>query len=176
MYFICKEQAFTLIELIITIAILAIITSIAIPSYQNLMQQQEYNRLLSIIKNHIDLSKNYALLYHNQIVICSSSDLLSCENNQWHKGMLIFSDLNNNKKLDSDELVHMIVQTNLRYGSLRWNGNVANPHSISFKKSSGLPQGSQGSFYYCSFKSAHKNTRFVLSPMGHMRTELTHCQ
>lgn len=174
MYFICKEQAFTLIELIITIAVLAILTSIAIPSYHHYMEYQEYNGLLSMIRSHINLSKNYAVLYHNQVTICSSSDFRSCENNQWDKAMLIFSDQNHNKKLDADEQLYTVMITNLKYGSLKWKG-FGDPNSISFMGDTGLPRGSQGSFYYCSFNTPKNSTRFILSPMGHLRTESTHC-
>ena len=175
MYLYCKESAFTLIELIVTIAVLAIITSIAYPSYHQFMERQEYNQLLPFIRNHVNLSKNYASVYHNRIVICPTSDLSRCENNQWHKGFIIFTDTNNNKLLDITEQIHQANKLNLKYGTLVWNGGVSNPNSVSFMNDTGLPRGSQGHFQYCSFKTPSNHTKYIVNQMGHVRAESNSC-
>ena len=177
MYPNCKECGFTLIELIVTITILAIIVSIALPSYHSFMERQEHSQMLALIRNSSNLAKNLAVTHHQQIVICTSENLSTCSNNQWNKGMLIFTDQNNNKTLDPNEMIHQKLKTNLKYGNLKWDGGVANPNTLTFMGDTGLPRGSQGSFHYCSLKTAQNNTRYVVNQMGHVRAEVSNkCQ
>lgn len=171
MYLICKENAFTLIELVVTIAVLAIIISIALPSYHTFMERQEHNQLISLIRNVTQLSKNLAVTQHQRIVICSSENLNSCAENQWDKGILIFTDQNNNKIFDTNEIIHQKLKTNFKYGNLKWVGGAVNIKTITFMGDTGLPRGSQGSFHYCSLKTTQNNTRYVVNQMGHVRTE-----
>ena len=173
MYSLCKTHAFTLIELLVTITILAIISMIAIPHYHQFRERQEVAQLLTTIRQHVNLSKSLASTYHTQIVICSSSNATKCENNQWHKGMIIFSDLNQNKTLDSNEPIQKTVITDMKYGSFQWNGGAANPNSITFQNDSGLPRGSQGNFMYCSLKHPANHRYIAISPMGHTRIQTT---
>ena len=177
MYPNCKECGFTLIELIVTITILAIIVSIALPSYHSFMERQEHSQMLALVRNSTHLAKNLAVTHHQQIVICASENLNTCSNNQWDKGMLIFTDQNNNKTLDPNEMIHQKLKTNLKYGNLKWDGGVANPNTLTFMGDTGLPRGSQGSFHYCSLKTAQNNTRYVVNQMGHVRAEVSNkCQ
>ena len=171
MYIFCKESAFTLLELIITIAIVAIIISIALPSFHHFRAQQEVSQLLTTIRQNVNLSKSLATSYHNNIVMCSSSNLTNCENDQWNKGFIIFNDTNNNKQRENNELLHKVIKTDFRYGNLRWNGGSVNSKSIIFQGDTGLPRGSQGNFTYCSFNHKENHRYIPLSPMGHTRIE-----
>lgn len=171
MYSNCKEIGFTLIELIVTIAVLAILIIITLPSYHSYMERQEHQRLLPLVRNITQLSRNLAVTHHQQIVICSSQDLDICADNQWSKGVLIFTDQNTNKRRDTTEMVHEKLKTNLKYGHLKWSGGIANPNSVTFMGDTGLPRGSQGSFHYCSSKTSQNNTRYVVNQMGHVRAE-----
>lgn len=171
MYSICKHQAFTLLELIITITILAIISMIAIPSFNSFRERQELAQLFPLIQQNVNLARNIAQISHNRIIICSSGTMKQCENNQWNKGILIFTDLNSNKKIDSNEMVHQSIQTHFKYGDVKWNGGATSPNVVTFQGDSGLPLGSQGNFSYCSLNNSKNNRYIPLSYMGHIRVE-----
>ena len=166
-----KQSAFTLFELIICIALLAIITTIAIPFYHDSKERLEVAHVFPSLKQNIDFAKNTALTYHSDVVICASENLNSCQNNMWHKGMITFSDLNKNKKLDPQEQIFSVVATNVKYGHLKWNGNVSNLHSITFQGDTGLPRGAMGAFHYCHFKKTQNSQYLPLGMMGILRKE-----
>ena len=173
MYSICKNKAFTLVELVITIAILAIITLFAAPFFDRYREQHELSQLLPMIRQQVNLAKNTAHSQHSQIVICSSSNLQTCEDDQWQAGMIIFSDLNHNKKFDTGEPIQNALATDLKYGSLTWDGGFANLSTITFQSDTGMPRGSNGSFKYCSFNHTENNRSIPISPMGNTRIENT---
>ncbi len=165
MYLYCKQRAFTLTELIVTIAVLAIIVMFALPYYHKLKENQEVTQVYSFLKQHIILAKNHASTSHNAVVMCSSEFLNRCEINQWHKGILLFTDLNNNQSIDNNEPIIASMKTDLRYGSLKLKNNSTTTNTIIFRGDTGLPRGAMGGFHYCSFNNS-KNYKYF--PVGQM--------
>lgn len=171
MYSYCKHQAFTLLEMLIIMTIMAIIVMIAVPSFHNIRESQELTTLFPTIQQNVNFARNTAQSFHTNTVMCSSSSMLQCETNQWNKGILIFSDINKNKTIDENEIIHASIQTHLKYGNLKWNGGATSPNIVTFQGDSGLPLGSFGHFSYCSFNKSQNNRYIPLSPMGHIRIE-----
>ncbi|OTG84684.1 GspH/FimT family pseudopilin [Acinetobacter sp. ANC 4648] len=169
MFFSYKESAFTLFELITCITILAIITAIAIPSYHNIKERLEVAHVYPSLKQHVDFAKNTASTYHSNIVICASEDLNTCQNNMWHKGLIVFSDTNKNKQLDINEMVFSKTSTHIQYGRLKWNGNASNPNTLTFQGDTGLTRGAMGAFHYCNFKHAEYNKYLPIGMMGDLK-------
>lgn len=167
------QKAFSLFELIITISVLAIIACIALPSFHNFREQQEVSKIFPTLRQNIQLAKTLAASFHNQIVICSSNDAKNCLNDQWAQSLIIFSDLNRNKQLDQNEPVHQRSTFDLRYGQLRWKGGTTNLNTLTFQRDNGLPRGSAGAFYYCSFDHPDHDLYIAMNNMGNTRVEKT---
>ena len=162
-------KAITFLELIIVIIIVAILTMMALPSYHNFMAKREYQTTLREIRYAIQRGKSYARLHKTNTVICPSITGLSCQNNQWNAGLIVFQDFNKNRQVNTTETIFSQTQLNLKYGTLTWRGTLGIP-SVTFNAADGLPIGSNGSFYYCQ-ASTKDNFRLILSKMGHDRLE-----
>lgn len=65
-----KELGFTLIELMITIAILAIIATMAAPSFGNLVSEQKMNRSVRELVLAINQAKSQAALMKTTVALC----------------------------------------------------------------------------------------------------------
>ena len=65
-----KEQGFTLIELMITIAVLAIIATMAAPSFNNLVSEQKMNRSVRELVLTINQAKSQAALKKTSVALC----------------------------------------------------------------------------------------------------------
>ena len=168
MFFITKN-GFTLFELITTLAVLAIISAIALPHYQKIMAEQEVKTTISKLSLANRSAKNLAVLHHSNIVICPSKDFTQCKSDAWSNGFIIFIDMNKNRSVDTDEQVLQTEALDLKYGYLDWKGTLSIP-SVTFQAWSGLPIGSNGGFYYCSLANL-PHQKLNLSKMGHMRIE-----
>ncbi|WP_445116447.1 GspH/FimT family pseudopilin [Acinetobacter sp. WZC-1] len=153
------------------IAILAIIAVISLPAWQHFRERQETSHLHSLLRQQISSAKNHARIHRSDIMICASGDMLQCQHDQWHTGMLIFQDLNRNRQPDSGEIILSRIQTNIQYGTLEFRGGVSSPHTLTFKGDTGLPRGAQGGFHYCSFRHAKNNQYFAIGSMGHLRAD-----
>ncbi len=170
MYSYCKEQAFTLVELIVTISVIIVLAILAFPSYLDWKAKLELNHVIALIQSLNQTAKSNALLYHSNIIICSSSNITQCENDHWETGIIMFSDKNNNKQVDTDEMIHTKIDTQLKYGSLTWIGGVTNTKVLTFRRDTGQPRDSFGSFFYCSHHQSSLHQRIVLPKTGLIRT------
>lgn len=64
-----KKQGFTLIELMITIAILAIIATMAAPSFGNLIQKQNLNRSTQELIGQLNNARSKAVLERRDVTV-----------------------------------------------------------------------------------------------------------
>lgn len=163
-------KGFTLFECIIVVCIIGVMSFYAVPSFQNYQAAQESKNTLQIIQNHLDSAKSYARLYATDVVICPSTDLETCDTkNNWNKGIILFADLNKNKRLDSSEHIIYKINFNFKKGSLNWYHNSISEY-ITFQANSGLATGSMGHMTYCSKHNSHHKKLFI-SLMGNMRIQ-----
>jgi type IV fimbrial biogenesis protein FimT len=159
------QYGFTLVELLITISIFTILTTIAFPLFQKWQRESEARQLFRKIVPNISFARSNALTYHTAISICGG--LPSGCTNKWNDGMLIFTDLNHNGTIDNPTdhiLLHAPLE--LHYGNLIWRGAGGRAH-ILFQEN-GLPLGSNGSLLYCGQESQYHRS-VVLSMMGRTR-------
>ncbi len=92
---------FTLIELMVTIALAAIILTQAVPSFNSLVQN---NRLISQKNEFIstlNLARSEALKRATRVTVCASTDQATCDTTDWEQGWIVFSDRNGDMVLDA---------------------------------------------------------------------------
>ncbi|USP41101.1 GspH/FimT family pseudopilin [Acinetobacter sp. XS-4] len=164
-----KSPGFTLMELTITLAILMIMLTLAVPLYHQFMASLELKNTPQLLTIHIQKAKYDAILRHKSVVLCPSVDLTLCNSN-WNTSLISFVDTNHNLQRESNEEILTNVELNNRYGSLKFQKFGKKLNSIVFQGDTGLPRESNGSFTYCSYDQL-KNFKLVLSKMGHTRLE-----
>ncbi|WP_367605790.1 GspH/FimT family pseudopilin [Legionella sp. W05-934-2] len=109
----CKN-GFTLVEMMITLVVAAILIGLAVPSYFNMVQ----NNHITATVNKLSASLNYARLEAikrgEQVSVCaaSSAALNACGTNaQWAQGWVVFVDENDNNVIDvGDTLIRVNEQ------------------------------------------------------------------
>ncbi|WP_130802336.1 GspH/FimT family pseudopilin [Acinetobacter ihumii] len=167
-----KIFGFSLVEMSVVMTIIAIITSLALPSYHRYMASQEAKQVPQTLTLHIQKAKQESLLYRQNIILCATSTFDEC-NSDWSNGYMLFIDQNKNRSYDRDEQILSSMTMPLKYGALTWRGAGTNQRMRSsmlvFEGSVGLPIASNGTFRYCSSYNHHQN--LVLSRMGQSRVE-----
>ena len=161
-----RNKAFTLVELIVVISILAILATLALPTFHEYQEKQEATQIYQKISSINRYARNQSALVRQNIVICPTVNLSTCQAGQWHNAWLVFIDQNKNRQVDAGETILHIDQVKLKYGLLEWKG----ARSVSYQAQTNLPIGSNGSFYYCSLRSS-THFKIILSKMGHIRKE-----
>ncbi len=104
-----KVRGFTFLELIITIAIAAILMGIAIPSFQSLISSTRIYSQTRTLFNTLVMTRSRAITSGYRTILCPTIDGEQCNSdNKWHHQLIIFEDKNSNGKrdLESEPIVH----------------------------------------------------------------------
>lgn len=104
-----RFHGYTLIELVITTALLAILIQVAIPEMSGLLSAWQRDRATRSITDHLALARSEAIRWSRRVVMCSSLDGLNCApgtTKNWRSGWIVFQDLNVNGQFDApDKLI-----------------------------------------------------------------------
>ena len=112
-----RDAGFTLIELIITMAVLAICAGVALPSLRSFMEQQRTLAAISSLTSHMSLARMAAVTRNQRTVLCPSRNGSSCEaGTDWSTGWMLFLDEDGNRLPDSgDEVLRMDLEPTSRH-------------------------------------------------------------
>lgn len=100
-----NQTGFTIVEIMIAIAILAILTALAFPSLQQFMARNELVGSSNALITGINLARTEAVTRSTAVGICPSTDGLGCAGDAWGSGFLVFVDNNNNGNIDGGEVL-----------------------------------------------------------------------
>ncbi len=98
-----KNTGFTLIELMITVAIVAIVMTIGVPSFRTTILNNTRVAQVNEFVGFLNLARSEAIKTGFRVVICRSSDGATCATDNpgvWENGWLVFVDRNRNGAFD----------------------------------------------------------------------------
>ena len=108
-----KIKGFTLVELMVTLAVAAIALGIAIPSFNQTMRNNSSSALGSELAGALNYARSEAVKRAKRVSICASNDGATClAANNWKEGWLVFID-----DAAADSTAAVTVGTVLRYWS-----------------------------------------------------------
>ena len=172
-----KQSGVTLLELMVVLAIVAILVAISIPGFTSLVRSSRLSSATNELVSSLHLARSEAIKRNSRAVMCISATGTSCvASGGWHQGWLVFHDPNNNAALDAGEtviLARQALQAGLRATSI---GSTAKYISYApgggTKQISGAWQG--GTLTLCNESGSLNSARkVVISSTGRPRTEKT---
>ncbi|HUX29637.1 MAG TPA: GspH/FimT family pseudopilin [Thiobacillus sp.] len=83
-----SKRGFTLIELMVTIAVLAILLTVAIPSYQALMANNRMSAQANDLITALTFTRSEAVKRSAKVTVCASSDGATCTGG-WGQGWIV---------------------------------------------------------------------------------------
>jgi len=99
-----RTRGLTLIELVITLSIAAILLAIAAPSFSAIIQNNRMVTQVNELVAGLNLARSEAIKRGDNVTVCGSNDGSSCGGN-WLDGWIVFSDLDNDGNVDAGETI-----------------------------------------------------------------------
>ena len=87
------QSGFTLIELMVTVTIRAILVSIAVPAMTSFMNSNRLTNHTSALRQAIQYARSEAVSKNQNVSICASSDGTTCTG-AWNQRWIVFTDAN----------------------------------------------------------------------------------
>ena len=103
-----RNRGFTLIEMMVTVAILAILIAAVTPSFRGLLRDNQAATQANALVTSLMLARSEAIKRNAPVVMCRSNTGTSCVGSNWADGWIVFADANNNGAVNTGET---IVQT-----------------------------------------------------------------
>jgi len=163
-----KYNGFTLLELMITLAIAAILATMAAPSFSNVIKNNrmatQYNELLT----SLSIARSEAIKRGSPLIVCKSNDTSTpaCGGN-WQDGWLVFVDTDNDGVFSaggSDELVR--IHSKLSGNNTLHYNNINDKIKYS---ANGLALGSNGTFTFCDDRGNNNSKGLIVNVTGRAR-------
>ena len=108
-----RERGLTLIELSVTLAVLAICAAVGVPALQTFVQQQRATAAMGSLTVHLASARMAAVTHRRPVVVCPMDDeATGCvQETDWSRGWIVFFDPDGNRRPDEPDQVIAVEQT-----------------------------------------------------------------
>lgn len=160
-----KIKGFTLIETLITLAILIFLTAMAVPTFADLSIRIRVDNEITALHRLLLLTRNHAVNQERFVTICPLSPSGQCSN-EWHKTLTVFYDDNKNKTLDAAN-AEVIIKIKLPIKSGDKLQYAQGRTALIYAPSGRLAVwGGNGTFRYCPKSHSNKSRGIIISGAG----------
>ena len=149
-------QGFTLIEMMVTVVILALVAVIAYPSFMRQLANMEARRVANLISTSLSSAKVNSFTTRKNVFVCILDDSGACHRDGQH-ALLLFDDMNRDNRFDvhQDRVIEQ-HHLGLKYGHVMFRVSLGK-HYAKFWGDTGLPRGHIGHVSYCSNTAFNDN-------------------
>ena len=159
-----NTSGFTLLELIIALAITAIVSTVGLPAMSDWLGNQRVRAESHLLWQHLGLARQTAVLRRQVVVACPTADGLRCDNDaDWSQGWMVFINLDDDRPAQKDPHERLIS----RHQSHDRIRIVSNRRTLRF--SGDLQRASNGRLLVCGDRPDQPPTQLVISPTGRTR-------
>ncbi len=96
-------KGFTLIELMVTVAVAAILLTVGVPSFRATVENNRLTAAANELVGALNLARSEAIKRGVRVTVCKSADGATCTtSSDWEKGWIVFVDLNGDGIFDDD--------------------------------------------------------------------------
>ena len=101
-----RQQGFTLVELLGTVAIAAITLSLAVPALDGFLSGARQTGAINDFVTSVHRARSTAITENTRVTLCPSRSGSTCEDVAWHNGWIVFADENSDQVVDdSDKII-----------------------------------------------------------------------
>jgi type IV fimbrial biogenesis protein FimT len=99
-----QRQGFTALELVVTMAIVAILLATGVPAIKNYSWNLRMKAAMDLLQTDLNLARGFAISHNIQTIICPATDSNDCSGlSTWQDGWIVFTDLNADRQKQEGE-------------------------------------------------------------------------
>ena len=161
------RKGFTILELMITLSIVAVLLTLGVPAFHKYSLKQKMNAAVSSLQNDLLYGRSQAIYRDIQVIACPGSPSYGCtESTDWSDGWIVFTDVNTDRlRQDGEDLLrHTQALQNIMVHSSSGRTNLR------FYPNGSAP-GSNTSFSFCGLGGPEYSRKLIISNLGRIRRD-----
>lgn len=162
-----KNSGFTLLELVITVALVSIVMAIAIPSMTTFTQNDRLTTNINTLIGHLAYARSEAVKRSQQVSICVSSDTTSCTGVNWQDGWIVYIDADGSNTFSAGEEILRAQQPLDGANTLA----TAIGTQVIYDYRGFVTPASVGSFLLCDARNGPYGKTITISTTGRVRVQ-----
>jgi len=161
--FLKRYNGFTLLELMTTVALIALTLTVAAPALTSMAERSKARESVKLIQRQLSLARVDAVATESRVTVCPLDTNNECSSD-WNSTISAFTDDDNNRVRSNDERIISSIPANLSAHILRSYNNRA--ISFDYRGFSGF---NAGTFSYCVSGVAKFGKALIISRIGRVR-------
>ncbi len=159
------QRGLTLVELLITIVVSAILLSVAAPAFRDFVLSSRISSISEQLYKTLHMARSEAIRRGTTVTICGSKSYSDCDGADWAAGWIVWVDSNQNAIVDADEILN--ARNNTGTSAVLSNGEGV--LSITFLSNGflNMPPGNRRTFTVCDDRSNEQGRQVVVQSFGY---------
>jgi type IV fimbrial biogenesis protein FimT len=141
-----RRQGFTLLELLCALTLAALLANFAWAGFGRLLAVQRQAAAIAELRTLVRFARFSAISGQHRVTVCALDPGGRCRRDWTGRRVVVFGDVNNNRRLDSGEAVMRDIGWHPARGQLRWRASLGRPYLAFTAQGRAVVN---GSFRYC---------------------------
>lgn len=161
-------RGYTLLELVVTLAVLAILATLTVPGFQDTIRRNARDSSMQDLSTALDFARAQAVTEGTMVSLCRSTDLGNCAGgggSDWSAGWIVFTDRGTAGTVDGDDRVLQAQETKRHDWEIELvesgGGNVTGDF-LRFTSDGSLADNDDTYFRFCEIDGLLANARALL--------------
>ena len=160
-------QAFTVLELLVTLTLAALLLAAGVPAFEQFSQRQHLRAAIGNLHHDLLAARSEAVFRNSGVVACPGAGLGGCSgSSDWGRGWIVFVDDNGDHQYQAEE---MLIRHGQVFEAVAIRGS-AGRSSIRFLPDGSAP-GSNGTIGFCGSGGPQQASKLVISNIGRIRRD-----
>ncbi len=164
------QSGFTLVELMIALAVVAVIVTIGIPNFTDLIRNSRQTTQINSLLNAMSVARSEAVKLNRFVTVCQSSDGATCGDAGWNNGWIVFRDDGVAGRVDGNDA---LLQTFPKLAGGNALVSQEFPAFLSFDGEGAT--NATGSFVLCDSRGVEHAVALCVTPTGRIYTSQSAC-
>ena len=160
-----KNKGFTLIEMLIVLALMSVMFAFALPSFSNLAKGNRIATQFNMLMSSLTFARSEAIKRNTPVTVCRSNDQVSCSG-LWQDGWIVFIDNGVLGTVNAPNDTILNVHGALTIGSTL---SYAVINKVTYLASGVIAAGDNGTFSFCDSRSGNFGIQIIITPTGRTR-------